>query len=135
MLLLDHVSIAVSDLDRARPCYDVVMAALGCEKVYDRAVALGYGERCRPTTPDETYLAVYQAPAAVADDKRHWCFKAASHEQVCAFHAAALAHGGRCDGQPGLRPDYHAHYFAAFVRDPDGNRLEAVCHRPLDGAA
>jgi catechol 2,3-dioxygenase-like lactoylglutathione lyase family enzyme len=128
MRLLDHVSIAVADLEAARPFYDAVMSVLGCDKVYDRLQSLGYGARCRPDTPDETYLAVYRSSAAQADDKRHWCFKAATRDQVRAFHAAALANGGTCDGKPGVRSDYHPHYYAAFVRDPDGNRLEAVCH-------
>ncbi|HRD76106.1 MAG TPA: VOC family protein [Hyphomicrobiaceae bacterium] len=129
MKLLDHVSIAVADIDAARPFYDAAMAALGCSKVYDRADALGYGERCRPDLADETYLAVYAAHGSVADDRRHWCFKAASREAVRAFHAAALVNGGCSDGAPGLRPHYHSAYYAAFVRDPSGNRLEAVCHR------
>jgi catechol 2,3-dioxygenase-like lactoylglutathione lyase family enzyme len=67
---------------------------------------------------------------AIAADRRHWAFAAGDRAAVIAFHAAALSSGGRDDGAPGLRPDYQAHYFAAFVRDPDGNRLEAVCHRP-----
>lgn len=129
MQLLDHVSIAVADIATARPFYDAVMSALGCAKVYDRADALGYGTRCRADAPDETYLAVLAAGTVVANDRRHWCFKADSRAAVAQFHAAALENGGRSDGAPGLRPHYHAAYYAAFVRDPDGNRLEAVCHR------
>ena len=128
MQLLDHVSIAVNDLDRARPFYDAVLAALDCAKVYDRPQALGYGQRCGPDDGDHTFLAVYQATDCSANDKRHWCFKAASRAAVDAFHRAALAHGGVCDGAPGLRPHYHAAYYAAFVKDPEGHRLEAVCH-------
>lgn len=128
MHLLDHVSIAVSDLNAARPFYDAIMAALGCEKVYDRPAALGYGARCRPGNPLDSYLTVYLSAGASTDDKRHWCFKASSDAQVRAFHAAALGNGGTDDGPPGLRARYHARYYAAFARDPDGNRLEAVCH-------
>jgi len=62
------------------------------------------------------------------DDKRHWCFKAESQAQVRDFYNAAPANGGVCDGPPGLRPHYHESYYAAFVRDPQGNRIEAVCH-------
>lgn len=130
MHLLDHVSISVPDLERARPFYDAVMSALGCEKVYDRPYALGYGARCRTETPDETYLAVYLSAAASTDDKRHWCFKASSRGAVEAFHQAALQHGGSSDGAPGLRGNYHPTYYAAFARDPHGNRIEAVCHVP-----
>lgn len=131
MRLLDHVSIAVNDLERARPFYDAVMAALGCNRVYARADALGYGERCRAQTPGETYLAVYLAEGASAHDRRHWCFKAATRAQVDAFYAAGLAAGGTDDGAPGLRPAYHAQYYGAFLRDPEGNRIEAVCHRDV----
>lgn len=130
MQLLDHVSIAVLDLDAAKAFYDAIMAALGCAKVYERPGALGYGARCSANEPMNSFLAVYLSPDAVPDDKRHWCFKARTRAEVDAFHRAALAHGGTCDGPPGLRPHYHASYFAAFVRDPDGNRIEAVCHTP-----
>src|ERR1700710_10717 len=128
MQLLDHVSIGVPDLDIARPFYDAVMRALGAAKVYDLPHALGYGERCTPQDTASTYLAVYLDPHGVGESKRHWCFKAASREQVDAFHAAGLKHGGRSDGAPGLRADYHSGYYAAFLVDPAGNRVEAVCH-------
>jgi len=129
MQLLDHVSIAVPDLASARPFYDAIMAALGVAKVYDTAEAIGYGERCSETEDMHSYLSIYQSPTATPDHARHWCFKAGSREAVAAFHAAGLAAGGRDDGQPGLRPQYHAAYFAAFLHDPCGNRIEAVCHR------
>lgn len=128
MQLLDHVSITVSDLERARPFYDAVMSALACEKVYDRQDALGYGARCRAANPDDSYLAVYESAKAKPDSRRHWCFKASSRERVRAFHDAALASGGTDRGSPGLRDHYHGSYYAAFVEDPFGNRLEAVCH-------
>lgn len=130
MQLLDHVSISVRNLDAARGFYDSVMRALRCEKVYDRPGALGYGARCSATEPMHTFLAIYLSSQADADDKRHWCFKAESLAQVHAFHDAALANGGTCDGPPGLRPHYHASYYAAFAKDPHGNRIEAVCHVP-----
>jgi catechol 2,3-dioxygenase-like lactoylglutathione lyase family enzyme len=128
MQLLDHVSITVPDLARARPFYDAVMSALGCGKVYDREDALGYGVRCRADNPDGTYLAVYLSAAAGTDPRRHWCFKASSRAQVRGFYEAALASGGTSGGPPGLRSDYHPSYYGAFVEDPFGNRLEAVCH-------
>lgn len=130
MQLLDHVSISVAGLDSARPFYDAVMQALGAAKVYDRADALGYGERCGPGDAGHSYLTIHadaEAPPA-ASARRHWCFKAASRGAVDAFHATGLAHGGRDDGAPGLRPHYHPHYYAAFLLDPSGNRIEAVCH-------
>ncbi|QGZ64996.1 VOC family protein [Paraburkholderia acidisoli] len=129
MQLLDHVSIGVPDLDAARPFYDAVMQALGALKVYDRPQALGYGERCDAADTHSSCLAVYlDATAIDAVNKRHWCFKAATRAQVDAFHAAGLAAGGRSDGAPGVRAHYHAHYYGAFLVDPAGNRIEAVCH-------
>src|SRR4051812_3408124 len=104
MFLLDHVSIAVSELRTARPFYDAVMSALGAEKVYDRSDALGYGARCRPGTADHTYLAVYSSAGSFAPSRRHWCFKAANRAMVEEFHRAGLAAGGRDEGAPGLRP-------------------------------
>lgn len=128
MHLLDHVSISVPDLDAARVFYDAVMSALGAAKVYDRPGALGYGQRCTAAEPMHTYVAVYESVGANLDAKRHWCFKASSRAQVRAFHEAGLAHGGTDDGPPGLRTNYHQHYFGAFLLDPYGNRIEAVCH-------
>ena len=135
MQLLDHVSLTVPDLARARPFYHAIFNALGAVVVYDHADAIGYGERCERSQPGHSYLTVRASAAPLsADPGRHWCFKAASHAQVRAFHAAALAHGGEDDGPPGLRVHYHADYYAAFVRDPFGNRLEAVCHGDVQPA-
>ena len=128
MLVLDHVSISVPDLDQARPFYDAVMAALGVAQVYDRPDAIGYGVRCTTIEDFHTCLAIYASANANVDDKRHWCFKATTRQQVIEFHRAGLAHGGRDNGAPGLR-HYHPTYFGAFLHDPFGNRIEAVCHR------
>jgi catechol 2,3-dioxygenase-like lactoylglutathione lyase family enzyme len=128
MQLLDHVSIGVPDLDIARRFYDAIMSTLGAAKVYDLPHALGYGERCTANDTASTCLAVYVDHGGIGENKRHWCFKAASSEQVDAFHAAGLAAGGRSDGAPGLRPHYHPGYYGAFLYDPAGNRVEAVCH-------
>lgn len=128
MYLLDHVSIGVPDLDAARPFYDGIMAALGATKVYDRPDALGYGERCNAGDTLSTCVAIYLDNASIVQNMRHWCFKAATHKQVQAFHQAGIEAGGRSDGEPGLRPHYHRDYYAAFLVDPAGNRIEAVCH-------
>ncbi|HEY4801855.1 MAG TPA: VOC family protein, partial [Paraburkholderia sp.] len=90
--------------------------------------ALGYGERCNAADTQSSCLAVYLDAGAIEPNKRHWCFKAVSRAHVDAFHAAGLAAGGRSDGDPGLRPHYHADYYGAFLIDPAGNRVEAVCH-------
>src|SRR5262245_39730141 len=129
MQLLDHVSITVRDLTRAAPFYKAVMAALGAEPVYERADAIGFGQRNRAGDDVHSYLSVFQSAVASRDPRRHWCFRAQSAAQVRAFHAAGLAAGGASDGEPGLRPRYHADYHAAFLIDPDGNRIEAVYHR------
>lgn len=128
MQLIDHVSITVRDVEKAKPFYVAVMAALGAELVYDRAGALGFGERNRPEDDGHSYLSVFDSPAAEPDPRRHWCFRAPSPEAVDAFHAAGVAAGGSSDGEPGLRR-YHPGYYAAFLVDGDGNRIEAVCHR------
>lgn len=131
--MLDHVSITVADFARALPFYDAIMAALGVPCVRRGATSVGYGIRNRPEDDGHSYLSVLASRGAVVADNRHWCFRAPDRAAVDAFHAAALAHGGEDDGPPGLRPAYHASYYAAFVRDPDGNRLEAVCHRAFPG--
>ena len=128
--MLDHVSITVADLARSGPFWDAVMEALGVPCVARGEGRLGYGVRNRAGDDSRTYLSVRASTApAVAPDNRHWCFRAPSRAAVDAFHTAGLASGGRCDGPPGLRPAYHPHYYAAFLLDPDGNRIEAVCHR------
>ncbi|KUY77446.1 VOC family protein [Burkholderia cepacia] len=135
MQLLDHVSISVPDIELARPFYDAVMAALGATRVYDRGTALGYGERCNANDTASTFLAIYLDPAEIGVSKRHWCFKAASRAQVDAFFEAGLATGGQSDGEPGLRPHYHGDYYGAFLVDPAGNRVEAVCHASVPAHA
>ncbi len=126
--MLDHVSITVSDFSRAAPFWDAIMEALGVPCVWREATRAGYGVRNRPDDDSHSYITVLASRGSVVADNRHWCFRAPSRAAVDAFHAAALIHGGRCDGPPGLR-DYHPGYYAAFVLDPDGNRVEAVCHR------
>ena len=129
MLLVDHFSITVRDLPRSARFYDSVMEALGAPKIYQRKDAVGYGERNRAGDDGHSYFSVYQSDTANVDRRRHWCFRAQSAAQVRAFHAAGLAAGGRDAGAPGLRPDYHPAYYAAFLEDPEGNRVEAVFHQ------
>ena len=129
MLLVDHFSITVRDLRRSARFYDSVMSALGAAKIYERADAMGYGERNRAGDDGHSYFSVYQSATANVDRRRHWCFRAQTAAQVRAFHAAGLAAGGRDAGAPGLRPDYHPAYYAAFLEDPEGNRVEAVFHQ------
>ena len=128
MQLLDHASITVRDIARAKPFYRAVMAALGAVEAYEREDAIGFGERNRADSDGHTYLSMYQSGFAVPDPRRHVCFRAKSAAEVRAFHAAGLAAGGKDEGAPGLRR-YHPGYYAAFLGDPEGNRIEAVYHR------
>jgi catechol 2,3-dioxygenase-like lactoylglutathione lyase family enzyme len=128
--MLDHVYITASDMVAAERFYDAVMDALAVVKVGSRADWIGYGERADAGHPDRIYIAIRNGPTPQEAYARHWCFKARSRTEVDAFWAAGVAAGGSDDGAPGLR-DYHASYYAAFLRDPDGNRIEAVCHHAV----
>ena len=129
--MLDHVSITVAELARASTFYDAIMYALGVPCVWREERAIGYGRRNLPGDDGHSYLTIRANASSAGLDGPgwHWCFRAPSRAAVDAFHAAGSASGGRCDGPPGLRPAYHDAYYAAFLRDPDGNRIEAVCHR------
>jgi catechol 2,3-dioxygenase-like lactoylglutathione lyase family enzyme len=127
--MIDHLSITTTDLDRAQAFYDAALGALGYPRVHRRADAMGYGVRdYGPDAPP--YISIYLCTDKLVPDNRHWCFRAKSRAAVRAFHQAALANGGSDDGPPGLRERYSPDYYAAFVRDPDGNRIEAVTRRP-----
>lgn len=129
--MLDHVSITVSDLVAAESFYDAVLSTLDIVKVgSDHADSwIGYGLRCDATCPDRSYLSIRLGPHPDNAPGRHWCFKAPSRSAVDAFWKAGLRHGGIDNGAPGSRPGYHPSYYAAFLLDPAGNRVEAVCHR------
>ena len=124
--MLHHLSFGVRDLARAGAFYDAVLAPLGFVRVWDDDEAIGYGE---PGGGDK--LALKLVPEVTLPGAGfHLAFGASTREQVAAFHAAALRHGGQCNGAPGLRPDYGDDYFAAFVIDADGYRIEAVLNQP-----
>jgi catechol 2,3-dioxygenase-like lactoylglutathione lyase family enzyme len=125
--MIDHVSIGVRDLDRARRFYAAVLAPLGFTQLRAWPAAVGFGKKY----PE--FWINHRLGLAPADTGVHVCLRARTTQAVDAFHAAALAAGGRCDGAPGLRPDYHDSYYAAFVLDPDGNRIEAVTFVTGDG--
>ncbi len=103
------------------------MAAFGADVVYERADAIGFGQRNRQHDDGHSYISVCESAQATADTRRHWCFRAPSTEVVRAFHRAGMAAGGEDEGAPGFR-DYHPGYYAAFLRDPEGNKLEGVLH-------
>ena len=128
--MLDHVSITVSDLNRAERFYDAVLVALGVVKVGVSENWIGYGDRCDAAHPERTYLSIRLGSRPESAPGRHWCFKAADRQSVDAFWRAGLEAGGSDQGPPGLREAYHPAYYAAFLSDSDGNRIEAVCHKP-----
>lgn len=121
--MIDHVSVAVRDLAAATRFYEAVLGALGLTKLESRPATVGFGK----TYPEFWInLRAEMAPVA-ATSGAHICFRARSVELIDAFHAAALQAGGESDGAPGLRPhDGEGGYYAAFIRDLDGNRVEAV---------
>ncbi len=120
--MIDHISIAVRDLAAGAGFYDAALAPLGFTRLIVRATTVGYGKQY-----PEFWLNERRDMTPVASDSgAHVCLRAASTQAVDGFHAAALAAGGVSDGAPGPRPEYTAGYYAAFVRDPDGNRVEVV---------
>ena len=128
--MFDHLSITVPALAPARSFYLAIMQALSVPLVGESDSWLGFGLRADADAPQRAYLSIRVSAACAPDAGRHICFKAPDRAAVDTFHAVGLAHGGRDDGPPGLRAHYHPHYYAAFVIDPAGNRLEAVCHLP-----
>jgi catechol 2,3-dioxygenase-like lactoylglutathione lyase family enzyme len=127
MRLLDHISITVRNIERAKLFYTAVLGELGAVVAYDEPDAIGFGERNEPHDDSHTYLSIFQSAAAAPDPRRHCCFRAHSEAQVRAFHSVGLQAGGTDAGGPGLRA-YHPQYFAAFLLDPEGNKIEAVFH-------
>lgn len=124
--MLDHVSIGVRDIAATRRFYDAALSPLGYGCLSDGAESLGYGGDAGVA------LWISRSEHPVPADTRsglHFCFKAPSRAAVDAFHAGALSAGGSDNGQPGLRADYGANYYAAFAVDPDGYRVEAYCGR------
>jgi catechol 2,3-dioxygenase-like lactoylglutathione lyase family enzyme len=121
--MIDHVSIAVRDLAVATRFYQPLLATLGMSKLREWPdAAIGYGKKY-----PEFWINNRSTMAAVAADSGvHIALRAPSTEAVDAFYAAALAGGGASDGAPGFRATYHENYYAAFIRDLDGNRIEAV---------
>lgn len=128
--MFSHVFVGVTDFDRALAFYQPLMATLG--------IASRFVERGRPwagwqSSPGPRPLFLMGPPLKgehACGNGQMTALLAANRPQVDVAHATALACGGRCDGPPGLRPEYHAHYYGAYFRDPDGNKLCVVCHAP-----
>jgi len=120
--MLHHLSLGVASLERAAAFYDATLAALGYGRVWSDATAIGYGPA---GGGDKLAIKLVGTPAVAPGPRFHVAFAAPSREAVMRFHAAAVKHGGQDNGAPGLRPAYGENYYAAFVIDPDGYRLEA----------
>ncbi len=120
--MIDHISLGVSDLERAARFYEPALAALGLSRLVTRPGTVGFGK-----SYPEFWINLRTGMATVAlESGTHICLRARTTAEVDAFHAAALSAGGASDGAPGLRPHDRVKYYAAFVLDPDGNRIEAV---------
>lgn len=128
--MIDHLSLGVADLGRSRAFYDAALAPLGYRRLFDVTDASGYGAVLPEPLREQALPFWIGQDADRVGLSGHVCFKAARRSAVDAFHNAALAAGGRDNGKPGLRPIYHPSYYAAFIVDPDGHRIEAVCHQP-----
>jgi catechol 2,3-dioxygenase-like lactoylglutathione lyase family enzyme len=124
--MINHVSIGVRDLTRAKRFYEAALQPLGYRCLSEASDALGFGR-------DAVAFCINAVDRPVAADKDsglHFCFNAPTRSSVNAFHAAALEAGGRDNGKPGVRAQYDPNYYAAFVIDPDGYRIEAYCAQP-----
>ena len=136
--MLDHMTFRVTDIHRAKAFYGAVLAPLGYSVAYEgqhgaNILGFSYPDSSEPDgkKADVWFIdgpSPYGGPPATAGC--HLAWRAESRAQVDAFYRAALAAGGKDNGAPGLRPHYHPHYYGAFVIDPEGNNIEAVCHRP-----
>ena len=120
--MIDHISVGVSDLGRAARFYEATLAPLGLLRLVMRPTTVGYGK----SYPEFWINLRANMKPVEPESGTHICLRAKTTADVDAFHAAALAAGGRSDGAPGLRPHDRVKYYAAFVIDPDGNRIEAV---------
>lgn len=127
---IDHVSVGVTDIRRAKTFYDAALAPLGMApvmpvEIHGQLVGVGYGKPGKPSF--WVQLPINGEPASMGNGV-HIAFRAETRAAVDAFYLAAVEGGGFEDGRPGLRTEYHPDYYGAFVRDPDGNKIEAVSH-------
>jgi catechol 2,3-dioxygenase-like lactoylglutathione lyase family enzyme len=131
--LLSHITIGTNDLDRAKAFYDAVIGTLGIGCVVHEPEHGLVGYAVTPVSTPQVYLTrpLDRRPASVGNGQT-FAFVADDRATVRAFHAAALAAGGTCEGPPGLRPHYHPNYYGAYLRDLDGHKIACACHRSED---
>ena len=123
--MFSHVTVGTNDVAKAGAFYDAVFEALGMSRGFEGEAFISYSERSGGRF---FVMSPFNGEPANVGNGVHAAFRAADRVSVDAFHAAALANGGFDEGAPGLRPHYHADYYGAYVRDPDGNKLQAVSH-------
>jgi catechol 2,3-dioxygenase-like lactoylglutathione lyase family enzyme len=120
--MFDHIGIGVTNIQKSKAFYLKALQPLGVELVMEGQYGVGIGQNKKPS--------FWLSETAQHPSHLHLAFTAENRKQVDAFYEAALAAGGKDNGAPGLRPHYHASYYGAFVIDPDGHNIEAVCHKP-----
>ncbi|RUY61520.1 VOC family protein [Mesorhizobium sp. M7A.F.Ca.CA.001.05.1.1] len=128
--MIDHLGINVADFDASKAFYDKAMAPLGAALLYMVPLEYTGGKKVGGYGRDRPVFWLQEGKDG-QKAHQHVAFTARSRAEVEAFYAAALAAGGKDNGGPGLRPHYHPDYYGAFVLDPDGNNVEAVCHAPV----
>ena len=124
--MFSHVTLGTNDWARARPFWRAVMETLSIPVMFEYEGGIAYGE---PTGPKLFVGPPFDGKPATNGNGTHVAFIAQSRAAVDAFYKAAMTNGGSDEGPPGLRPHYHPNYYGAYVRDPDGNKIQAVCHR------
>ena len=127
--MIDHIGLAVSDLDRAKAFYAKALKPLGVGVIMEVSVE-ETGDEAHAGFGADDKAFFWIGTGAKPKGGTHVAFLARTRAEVDAFHQAAIAAGGRDNGAPGVRPHYHANYYGAFVLDPEGNNIEAVCQRP-----
>ena len=125
--MLDHVAIQCVDVPASAAFYDAVLAPLGATRIMDFGAVIGYGVAPKP----DFWIGAFNSGDGFRES--HLAFTAPDRVTVRAFFAAAVAAGAEVLHEPRLWPEYHPDYYGAFVRDPDGNNVEAVCHAPEHG--
>ncbi len=128
--MIDHLAVDVSDLKKSGQFYDNVLEPLGYKKLMEGPQE--FGGRMVLGWEDSTETGFYIGEGSRNKPRLHIAFRADNRQKVDEFYKAALAAGGRDNGKPGLRPEYHENYYGAFVLDPDDHNVEAVCHEPPD---
>jgi catechol 2,3-dioxygenase-like lactoylglutathione lyase family enzyme len=127
--MIDHIALQVGDLKKSQHFYDNALAPLGYKRLMEVPQKNGQGVMVFGWG-DSIQTDLWISEGLCTEPRLHIAFRADNHEQVDEFYRAALAAGGKDNGEPGLRPKYHENYYGAFILDPDDHNIEAVCHIP-----